>query len=925
MLLQLQEISQKNSSLVTSFCLKVSSYQKEQEHLLILGLISLGFVIKDSLVKENSRYFYCTGTLDTLNTKKQEELLSYLYCYKKPTTRFATADSINTLFANSNLSWRELMLIKAYLSYLIQNNIGTEEEFTKFYTCNIDSLYVFLSSFRGKFDPQHISETFDSSFISLLSQEDNICLRALLDALKATVRTNFYQNRSYISFKIMPRKLNWHKSIQPLYEFFLYSEAVIGIHMRFHEIARGGIRASERLDLRAEVLSLAQAQVRKNAHIVPSGAKGAFFDLQNDITSSFTLFIQALLEISDNIVDQHIVKPLNLVIYDNDDPYLVVAADKGTSNFSDLANQIANNNNFWLNDAFASGGSNGYNHKKIGITSLGTFEIIKNHFNSLKHNIETTPFTVIGIGDMSGDVFGNAMLLSSNILLLGAFNKNYIFIDPNPDKILAFQERERLFKRCLDWSSYNKSFISKGGGIFLRSSNSIQLDNNVKQLLNTNLDIVSGNELIKLLLSLKVDLLFNGGIGTYIQSSQETLDYDVDNMDVRIHACNLQCKVLVEGGNLGVTDLGRLEFAQRGGLINTDFFDNAAAVMCSDYEVNIKILLRTIEEYQLSFSQYQKKIQALEDLVVHQVLKGIQTKIQINQHIVDHIFCHETCSHISDILYQDHNCRLLLSSYDTDKFTTDWHLRPKIANLVSVFNIFIKKLMSSLDLSDIELSMLHQYFGEPLATLEVSSHPIKHSIAITVGANLIIEYINLPLWSTLTQALKVDSTDILQYSIFCIKRIPIYFLQNLKLLDPFLLENILFINIYSLNRKYPILDPISSCKDEILRKTIIYIILDSYCIKDGTKSKLLLELIDTLGSLDPQDLLQQIISYIPDHYIQSFSNIRQKMPYTEYILCLKNMTLIIEIIEKIWLTPKLETQNLREQTIQYFLKSKDII
>ncbi|MEZ5577919.1 MAG: NAD-glutamate dehydrogenase, partial [Candidatus Competibacteraceae bacterium] len=389
---------------------------------------------------------------------------------------------------------------------------------------------------------------------------------------------------------------------------FVYSPRVEAVHLRGGPVARGGLRWSDRReDFRTEVLGLMKAQMVKNAVIVPVGAKGGFVlkqpptkreDLQREAIACYQTFIRGLLDISDNRVAGHVVAPPRVVRYDRDDPYLVVAADKGTATFSDIANGISADYGFWLGDAFASGGSAGYDHKKMGITARGAWESVKRHFREMGKDIQTRDdSTVVGIGDMSGDVFGNGMLLSRHLKVLAAFNHLHVFIDPNPDPEISFRERERLFALPRSsWDDYDKSLLSAGGAVYPRAAKSIALSPEARAALGIRAERLTPNELVRNLLKAPVDLLWNGGIGTYVKARREN-DSEVGdraNDAVRINGDELRCKVVGEGGNLGLTQLGRIEFARGGGQVLTDAIDNSGGVNCSDHEVNIKILLNQV-------------------------------------------------------------------------------------------------------------------------------------------------------------------------------------------------------------------------------------------------------------------------------------------------------------------------------------------
>ncbi|MGY4516123.1 glutamate dehydrogenase [Lysobacter sp. HA18] len=473
--------------------------------------------------------------------------------------------------------------------------------------------------------------------------EDRI-LRSFMGVIEATLRTSYYQSErggastGYVSYKFDSAKVPDLPKPRPYREIFVYGPRVEGVHLRFGPVARGGLRWSDRReDFRTEVLGLVKAQMVKNTVIVPVGSKGGFFvkrppvggdrdAVQAEGIACYSMFINGLLDITDNIVDGKIIAPNDVVRYDNDDPYLVVAADKGTATFSDIANGIAREHGFWLDDAFASGGSVGYDHKGMGITARGAWESVKRHFRAMGRDSQKQDFTVVGIGDMSGDVFGNGMLLSKHIVLLAAFDHRHIFLDPTPDAAKSFKERERMFKLPRSsWEDYDTKLISKGGGIYSRSAKSIPLSPQVKQALgiDASVESMSPSELMSAILRAPVDLLWNGGIGTYVKSSREThADVgDRANNALRVDGRDLRCRVIGEGGNLGLTQLGRIEAAQHGVLLNTDFIDNSAGVDTSDHEVNIKILLNAaVQQKKLTFDQRNKLLASMTDEVGDLVL-----------------------------------------------------------------------------------------------------------------------------------------------------------------------------------------------------------------------------------------------------------------------------------------------------------------
>lgn len=538
----------------------------------------------------------------------------------------AENDGFNRLILAAQMTWREAALLRAYTKYLRQIGFTFSQNYvetTLAKNANIAKQLVEL--FKLLFDPTKqnqsaagipaLEKELQIALDAVANLDEDRILRRLLEVLRATLRTNYFQvdasgqSKPWISFKLNPSRIGELPLPRPLYEVFVYSPHVEAVHLRAAKVARGGIRWSDRReDFRTEILGLMKAQQVKNAVIVPSGAKGGFVVkripvdatremIMEEVIFCYKTFMRGLLDITDNLVAGDVVPPNNTVRYDEDDPYLVVAADKGTATFSDIANSISAEYNFWLGDAFASGGSAGYDHKKMGITARGAWESVKRHFRSLNIDTQTQDFTVVGIGDMAGDVFGNGMLLSRHIKLVGAFNHANIFLDPNPNAEISFLERERLFNLPRStWEDYNPSLISQGGGVFKRSAKTILLSPEVKQLLGLTQDTIEPNALIRALLMAKVDLLWNGGIGTYVKATDERhVDVgDRANDALRVNGNQLQCRVVGEGGNLGFTQLGRVEYALKGGLIYTDFIDNSAGVDCSDHEVNCKILLNAV-------------------------------------------------------------------------------------------------------------------------------------------------------------------------------------------------------------------------------------------------------------------------------------------------------------------------------------------
>ena len=541
----------------------------------------------------------------------------------------AENDAFNRLVLTAGLPWRDVALLRAYARYLKQIRLGFDLGYIASTLNNHTDIARELTRlFKTRFylarkltqdDLDDKQQRLEQAILTALDEvqvlnEDRI-LRRYLDLIKATLRTNFYQAdangqaKSYFSFKFNPKLIPELPKPVPKFEIFVYSPRVEGVHLRFGNVARGGLRWSDREeDFRTEVLGLVKAQQVKNSVIVPVGAKGGFLprrlplggsrdEIQAEGIACYRIFISGLLDITDNLKDGGVVPPVNVVRHDGDDPYLVVAADKGTATFSDIANGIAIDYGFWLGDAFASGGSAGYDHKKMGITARGAWVGVQRHFRERGINVQQDPITVIGIGDMAGDVFGNGLLMSDKLQLVAAFNHLHIFIDPNPDPATSFAERQRLFDLPRSaWTDYDTRIMSEGGGIFPRSLKSITITEQMKQRFDISADKLTPTELLHALLKAPVDLLWNGGIGTYVKSTEEShADVgDKANDALRVNGDELRCKVVGEGGNLGMTQLGRVEFGLNGGATNTDFIDNAGGVDCSDHEVNIKILLNEV-------------------------------------------------------------------------------------------------------------------------------------------------------------------------------------------------------------------------------------------------------------------------------------------------------------------------------------------
>ncbi|MFL6267233.1 MAG: NAD-glutamate dehydrogenase [Actinomycetes bacterium] len=573
----------------------------------------------------------------------------------------AESDGFNRLVLRARLTWRQIVVLRAYCKYLRQTRLTFSQEYMEQALANNPQIARWLGElFESRFDPtqpensetraEELRERLGESIDQVANLDEDRILRSFLGMVEASLRTNFYQTglggqpKPYLSFKLDPTQVPSLPKPRPMFEVFVYSPRTEAVHLRGGRVARGGIRWSDRReDYRTEILGLMKAQMVKNAVIVPVGAKGGFVvkrpptdggreALMDEVVACYSTMMRGLLDITDNRVDGKVVPPADVVRYDDDDPYLVVAADKGTATFSDLANSIAQEYGFWLDDAFASGGSAGYDHKKMGITARGAWESVKQLFRELGVDTQTTDFTVVGVGDMSGDVFGNGMLLSRHIKLVGAFNHLHVFLDPDPDPETAFAERERLFALPRSsWSDYDAARISEGGGVWPRTAKSVPLSEQARRALGVEVEALPPNELINAILKAPVDLLWNGGIGTYVKASREThADAgDRSNDAVRVNGDELRAKVVGEGGNLGFTQLGRVEYALAGGRINTDFIDNSGGVDCSDHEVNIKILLnQVVSDGDLTRKQRDKLLADMTDDVATAVLQDNYRQVQ---------------------------------------------------------------------------------------------------------------------------------------------------------------------------------------------------------------------------------------------------------------------------------------------------------
>jgi glutamate dehydrogenase len=691
-------------------------------------------------------------------------------------------DGFNRLLLAASLDAREIIVVRAYCKYLLQTGVPfSQASIERTLANNTGITQNLVRLFETLFDPEgsrqaaaraeKIVAAIRAALDGVASLDEDRILRSYLNLVQATLRTNFYQAgadgkpKSYVSFKLDPHKIPDLPLPRPKFEIFVYSPRVEGVHLRMGYVARGGLRWSDRReDFRTEVLGLMKAQNVKNTVIVPVGAKGGFFPkrlpaspreaVQAEGIACYQTFIRGLLDVTDNIVNGRIVPPARVVRRDGDDAYLVVAADKGTASFSDIANAISVEYGFWLGDAFASGGSAGYDHKGMGITARGGWECVKRHFREMGLDIQSQDFTATGIGDMAGDVFGNGMILSKHMRLLAAFNHQHIFLDPAPDAASSFDERVRLFNLPRStWEDYDRKKISRGGGVYPRSAKSITLSPAAQSMLGLEAAAAAPNDIIKAILRMPVDLLWNGGIGTYVKGSGETNTEvgDRSNDAVRITGSQLRAKVVGEGGNLGFSQRGRVEYALAGGRLNTDFIDNSAGVNTSDVEVNIKILLNPL-------MQSGKLTQKDRDKLLARMTDEVATLVLRNNYLQSQALSTLEMQSAARLAEYQHLIRSLETSGDLNRaleyLPTDEELadrrkagagltRPELAVVLSYSKIWLSNHLLASDVpEDPYLSNeLGRYFPGPVQERfprAIPRHRLKREIITTATTNSLI-------------------------------------------------------------------------------------------------------------------------------------------------------------------------------------------
>ncbi|MDR3425384.1 MAG: NAD-glutamate dehydrogenase [Alphaproteobacteria bacterium] len=704
-------------------------------------------------------------------------------------------DAFNALTLRAGLGWREIVVLRAFARYLRQLRIPySHEMMAEALVQHPQVAQQIVALFFTRHDPDlngnraAKQSAIESALAEALShidvlEEDRI-IRRYLNLVQASVRTNYFQTdakgafKPYLSIKFDSRAVDFMPLPRPLYEIFVYSPRVEAIHLRGGKVSRGGIRWSDRRDdFRAEVLGLMKAQMVKNSVIVPVGSKGGFIvkhpptggdKIQAEGIACYTLMMRGMFDVTDNIKNGKIVPPARVVRHDGDDPYLVIGADKGTATFSDIANGIARDYGFWLDDAFASGGSAGYDHKGMGITARGAWEAIKRHFREMGKDIQKQDFTCVGVGDMSGDVFGNGMLLSPCTRLIGAFDHRHIFCDPAPDAAKSFTERKRMFAlQRSSWNDYDRKLISKGGGVFSRAEKTIKITAEMKKAYGIASDTLPPTDLIQAMLKADIDLLYFGGIGTYVKASDETQDEAGDraNEALRVNGADLRAKVVGEGANLGMTQRGRIEYAQAGGRLNTDAIDNSAGVDTSDHEVNIKVLLRrAIDRKMLSFAARDKLLASMTDDVARLVLRDNYLQTQIlsltESRSPDLLQAHLRCMQIlekSGLL----NRKVEYLPDDAEIAERQRHgkglTRPEMAVLLPYAKLWLyEKILDSALPDDPALKRdVENYFPEALQKAyakDIAQHQLRREIAATVAVNDIINRAGFRIIQTMAES-----------------------------------------------------------------------------------------------------------------------------------------------------------------------------
>ncbi len=717
------------------------------------------------------------------------------------------SDGFNRLILGTRLCWREAMLLRAYARYMKQSAFPFSQHYiAETLSRHLEMAERLVALFHARFSPApefaedrerrcvEIEAGIHRALDAVESLDEDRIIRRYVALIQGTLRTNYYRGGNgsdgpeALALKLSPRDIPDLPKPLPRFELFVYSARVEGVHLRWGRVARGGIRWSDRQeDYRTEVLGLVKAQQVKNSVIVPVGAKGGFVarrasalesrdDIQREGIACYRVFIRSLLDVTDNYVDGKIERPHDCVCHDGDDPYFVVAADKGTATFSDIANEISIETGHWLGDGFASGGSIGYDHKKMGITARGAWVSVQRHFEELGIDVQREPIRVVGIGDMSGDVFGNGMLLSREIRLVAAFNHAHIFLDPDPCPERSHVERQRLFALPRSsWSDYQSDAISAGGGVFPRSAKSIPLSPQVRASLGIEAEELDPNSLISAVLSAPVDLVFNGGIGTYVKGSGETHAEvgDKANDAVRIDAPDLRCRVLAEGGNLGITQRARVEYCLAGGRANSDFIDNAAGVNCSDHEVNIKIALgERVARGELTEKQRRSLLEENTDAVAELVLRDSDRQVQAIRIAEYHALVRmgEYRRYISMLADAGQLDRELEFIPDDDvlierKAAGLGLTRPEISLLLSYTKVILKEALCCDEIADNPILVETMQSAFPRALVErfgdtLAKHRLRKEIVATQLANEIVNRMGFTFVSRLQESTGTTAPEI---------------------------------------------------------------------------------------------------------------------------------------------------------------------
>ncbi|MBU3062736.1 NAD-glutamate dehydrogenase [Nocardia sp. NEAU-G5] len=723
----------------------------------------------------------------------------------------AEADALDELVLRAALDWRTVSILRAYSKYLQQADFPySQANIARVLLGAPDVARLFVELFAAMFDPDSASAERAAELEAAVAERINEVvsldadriLRAILSLVKATLRTNYYRtddngdSRPYLSIKVEPREITELPKPRPQFEIFVYSPRVEGVHLRFGPVARGGLRWSDRLeDFRTEILGLVKAQAVKNAVIVPVGAKGGFVvkhapattgdpvadrqALQAEGIACYRTFISGLLDVTDNVdhASGTVVPPARVVRRDGDDTYLVVAADKGTATFSDIANDVAQQYGFWLGDAFASGGSAGYDHKAMGITAKGAWESVKRHFAEMDIDTQAQDFTVVGVGDMSGDVFGNGMLLSRHIRLVAAFDHRHIFLDPNPDAATSYAERERMFALPRSsWADYDASLISEGGGVWDRTVKAVPISAQARAVLGLGDGITSLSppELMRAILLSPVDLLWNGGIGTYVKASTES-NADVGdkaNDAIRVNANAMRVKVIGEGGNLGATAHGRIEFCANGGKMNTDALDNSAGVDCSDHEVNIKVLLDgVVTSGELAAADRNPLLASMTDDVSTMVLADNVSQnflmgmsraeacrmLNVHMRVIDELEAQRGLDRELEALPTD--AQMKRRAEEGRGLTS-----PELANLMAHVKLSLKADLHQTDLPDSPYfsARLPQYFPAPLRErfgAAIKRHRLSSEIVTTMVVNEMVDLGGITYAHRLNEEIGASTSD----------------------------------------------------------------------------------------------------------------------------------------------------------------------